>query len=142
MWVKETGSLGLCRLFVFREQVFSAFVADRSVLAIGVTILTAQLVAMIANGFAGLITSLFQATGRAVPAIVMSVAQGVLFIPIVLLGNLWFGLTGIIWALTVTEGIVFLVGVVMWLASRRAIDRGLAEGSRERAEEVLELAEA
>ena len=129
-------------VFVFRDQVFSAFVADRSVLAIGVTILTAQLVAMIANGFTGLITSLFQATGRAVPAIVMSMAQGVLFIPIVLLGNLWFGLAGIIWALTVTEGIVFLVGVVMWLASRRAIDRGLAEGSPERAEEVLEQAEA
>ena len=52
-------------VFVFREQVFSAFVADPSVLAIGVTILTAQLVAMVANGFAGLITSLFQATGRA-----------------------------------------------------------------------------
>jgi hypothetical protein len=40
-------------LFVFREQVFSAFSADRSVLAIGVTVLAAQLVAMIANGFAG-----------------------------------------------------------------------------------------
>ena len=115
--------------------------ADRSVLAIGVTILTAQLVAMIANGFAGLITSLFQATGRAVPAIVMSMAQGVLFIPIVLLGNLWFGLAGIIWALTVTEGIVLLVGVVMWLVFRRAIDRGLAEGSPERAEEMLEQAD-
>ena len=48
----------------------------------------------------------------------MSVTQGVLFIPIVLLGNLWFGLAGIIWALTVTEGAVFLVGVVLWLASR------------------------
>ncbi len=127
--------------FVFREQLFAAFVADRSVLAIGVTILTAQLVAMIANGFAGLITSLFQATGRAVPAIVMSVAQGVLFIPVVILGNLWFGLAGIIWALTLTEGIVLLVGITMWLVSRAAIDRGLAEGSPDRAEEALELAE-
>ncbi|GAA3247932.1 MATE family efflux transporter [Dactylosporangium siamense] len=124
-------------VFVFREQVFAAFVADRTVLSIGVTILTAQLVAMIVNGFRGLITSLFQATGRSVPAMVMSVSQGVLFIPIVFLGNLWFGLPGIIWALTVTEGIVFLVGAVMWLASRHAIDRGLAEGSPERAEEVL-----
>ncbi len=97
---------------------------------------------MIANGFTGLLTSLFQATGRALAATVMSVTQGVLFIPIVLLGNLWFGLAGIIWALTVTEGIVFVVGVVLWLASRRAIDRGLAEGSPERAEEVLEQAEA
>jgi len=129
-------------LFVFREQVFSMFSADRSVLAIGITILTAQLVAMIVNGFAGLMTSLFQATGRSVPAIVMSMAQGVLFIPIVILGNIWFGLAGIIWALTVTEGLVFGVGVVMWLASRRAIDRGLAEGSPERADEVLEHTES
>jgi multidrug efflux pump len=129
-------------LFLFRDQVFSAFVADRSVLAIGVTILTAQLTAMIANGFAGLITSLFQATGRALAATVMSVTQGILFIPIVILGNLWFGLAGIIWALTVTEGVVFLVGMVMWLASRPAIDRGLAVGSPERAEEMLEPAEA
>jgi multidrug efflux pump len=124
-------------VFLFRDQVIAAFTADRSVLAIGVTILTAQLTAMIANGFAGLITSLFQATGRPGAATVMSVTQGVLFIPIVLLGNLWFGLGGIIWALTTTEVIVFLVGVVMWLASRPAIDRGLAEGSAERAEEVL-----
>jgi Na+-driven multidrug efflux pump len=128
--------------FIFRDQLFGAFVADHSVLAIGVTILAAQLVAMIVNGFTGLITSLFQATGRALAATVMSVTQGVLFIPIVILGNLWFGLSGIIWALTVTEAIVFVVGVVMWLASRRAIDRGLAEGSPERADEVLEQADA
>jgi Na+-driven multidrug efflux pump len=125
-------------LFGFREQVFSAFVADRSVLATGLTILTAQLVAMVVNGFTGLLTSLFQATGRAVPAMVMSVAQGVLFIPIVLLGNLWFGLAGIIWALTVTECLVLVVGVGIWLGSRMAIDRGLADGSSERAADVLE----
>jgi putative MATE family efflux protein len=123
-------------VFVFRDQVFSTFVADPSVLAIGVTILTAQLVAMIANGFAGLLTSLFQATGRATAAITMSLAQGILFIPIVVLGNLWFGLAGIIWALTATEGLVLVVGVVMWFASRAAIDRGLAGGSPERAEEL------
>jgi len=129
-------------VFLFREQVIGAFTADKSVLAIGVIILTAQLVAMIVNGFAGLLTSLFQATGRAVPAIVMSVSQGVLFIPIVILGNLWFGLAGIIWALTVTEILVFLIGAGMWVASRSAIQRGLAEGSPERAEEVLEQASA
>ena len=128
-------------VFLFRGQVFSAFVADHSVLGVGVTILTAQLVAMIANGFTGLVTSLFQATGRALAATVMSVTQGVLFIPIVLLGNLWFGLTGIIWALTVTEVIVLLVGLGLWVFSRAAIDRGLAGGSPERAAEVLEQAE-
>ena len=137
------GGVGLLfagTVFAFREQVFSLFSADHSVLAIGLTIITAQLVAMIANGFAGLITTLFQATGRAAAATVMSVTQGVLFIPIVILGNLWFGLPGIIWALTVTEGITFVVGLAMWLTSRGAIDRGLAEGTPERAEAVLEEA--
>jgi multidrug efflux pump len=129
-------------VFVFREQVFSAFSSDRSVLAIGVIVLTAQLVSAIFNGFAGLLTSLFQATGRSVPTMVMSIGQGIVFIPIVILGNVWFGLAGIIWSLTVSEGIVFLVGVVMWLASRRAINRGLAEGSPERANETLEPAAA
>jgi multidrug efflux pump len=94
------------------------------------------------NGFAGLITSFFQATGRAVPAIVMSTTQGVLFVPVVLLGNLWFGLTGIIWALTVTEVAVFAIGAAMWLALRGAIARGLDEGNAERAEAVLEQSAA
>jgi len=129
-------------VFLLRDQVFTAFVADRSVLGIGVTIITAQLVAMIANGFTGLITSLFQATGRALAATVMSVTQGVLFVPVVLLGHLWFGLAGIIWSLTVTECAVLVVGAVLWLVHRGAIDRGLAEGSAERAEEALEQADA
>jgi Na+-driven multidrug efflux pump len=123
--------------------VISTFSADRSVLAIGVTILTAQLVAMVANGFAGLLTSFFQATGRAAAATVMSVTQGVLFIPVVILGNLWFGLTGIIWALTVTEGAALVVGAAMWLLSRRAIEGGSGEDSQELAgRPVLEPAAA
>ncbi|WP_375387133.1 MATE family efflux transporter [uncultured Amnibacterium sp.] len=125
-------------VFVLRDQVLGLFITDPAVLGIGVTIITAQLVAMIANGFTGLLTSLLQATGRVLPSIVLSMAQGVLLVPIVVLGNLWFGLAGIIWALTVTEALVLVVAGVMVLASRSAIDRGLAEGSTERAEEVLE----
>ena len=125
-------------VFLFRHQVLSAFSSDHAVLTIGVTILTAQLTAMVANGFTGLITSLFQATGRSLPAMAMSMAQGILFIPIVLVGNHLYGLSGIIWSLTVSEVIVFVAGVILWLTSRGAINRGLAEGSPERAEEVLE----
>jgi multidrug efflux pump len=124
--------------FIFRDQILTVFSNSDSVLSIGVVVLTAQLVAMIANGFTGLITSLFQATGKAIPSIVLSMSQGILFVPIVFLGNLWFKLDGIIWSLTVSEVIVFLVGIVMWLASRKSIDRGLAEGSPERAEQMLE----
>ncbi|NYJ32089.1 MATE family efflux transporter [Galbitalea soli] len=105
----------------FPEPIIAAFSSDRSVLAIGVVALVAQLVAMIANGFTGLLTSSFQACGRALPAIIMSMAQGVLFIPVVILGNLWFGLPGIVWALTVTEVTVLLVGLVLWAVARRKV---------------------
>ena len=124
--------------FLFRVQIFTAFGAAPSVLAVGVSVLTAQLVAMVANGFTGLLTSLFQATGRAVAATTLLLTQGVLFIPVVLAGDAWFGLAGIIWALTATETTVLLVAVVVWLASRRAIERGLAQGSTERAQQTVE----
>ncbi|WP_217615220.1 MATE family efflux transporter [Cellulomonas sp. GbtcB1] len=127
-------------VFLFRDTVLAAFLTDRSVQALGGTVLAAQLTAMIANGFTGLITSLFQASGQALAATVMSVTQGVLFVPVVLLGNLWFGLPGIIWALTVTEVAVLAAGAVLLLTTRRAIDRGLSEGSPERAEEALAAA--
>jgi Na+-driven multidrug efflux pump len=124
-------------VFVFREQVFAAFVADTSLLALGGVVITAQLVSMIFNGAAGLVTTLFQATGRVLPATIMSMTQGLAFVPIVVLGNLWFGLNGIIWALTVSEGLVLVAGVALWLASRTAIARGLDEGDAEPADAVL-----
>lgn len=127
-------------VLLFRTQVFTAFVSDPRVLAVGVTILTAQLISTVFNGFTGLLTSLFQATGRAVPSIIISMAQGVLFIPIVLVFNVWFGLGGIIWSLTVSEGLVLVAALIMWAASRKAINQGLAEGSPERAEAVLQEA--
>lgn len=123
-------------VYLFRDQVFSAFVADPALLALGATIITAQLASMIFNGFTGLITSLFQATGKALPATIMSTTQGVLFIPIVILANLWFGLTGIIWALTLSEGLVLLAGIVLWLAQRTSIIGSLTGASPEHPEVV------
>lgn len=125
-------------VFLLRDHVFGVFSSSPDVVAIGVVVLTAQLVATIVNGFTGLFTTHFQATGRATAAITMSLVQGVLFVPVVLLGDHWFGLTGIIWAMTATEAAVFVLGVCLWLASRRAIAAGLAEGSTARAKLVIE----
>ncbi len=105
-------------VFVFRDQVFGLFSSDADVLRDGVLILTAQLVATIFNGITGLLIAVFQGTGKMRAATIMSVAQGVLFIPIVLLGNLWFGLNGIIWAMTVTELLTFAVAIVLYRIER------------------------
>ncbi|QNE35752.1 MATE family efflux transporter [Leifsonia shinshuensis] len=121
-------------VFLFRDQVFALFSADPSVIADGTLILTAMLVSTLFNGFTGLIIAVFQATEQMRNATIMSVAQGVLFVPIVLAANALLGMTGVIWSMTVTELLCFVLGAVLFARSRRA----LAAPSAEAAEQALE----
>jgi multidrug efflux pump len=125
-------------VFLFREPLLEVFGSNQQLLTVGVIAVTAQLIGTVFNGFTGLVTTLFQATGKAPAAMIMSMAQGVLFIPIVILGNLWFGLAGIIWAMTATELLVLAAGGVLYLVYRRSIAAAADQGSEEQAEAALE----
>ncbi|MWB97973.1 MATE family efflux transporter [Agromyces seonyuensis] len=109
-------------VFLFRDEVFALFSSDPAVVEDGTRILTAMLVATLFNGFTGLVIAVFQATEQMRNATIMSIAQGVLFIPIVLGGSALFGLTGVIWAMTATELLVFLLALALVIASRRALE--------------------
>jgi Na+-driven multidrug efflux pump len=124
-------------VFLFRDQVFGLFSTDPSVLSDGTQVLTAMLVATIFNGITGLVIAVFQATEQMRNATIMSIAQGVLFIPIVLLGNVVFGITGVIWAMTVTELLTFALGMTLFVLSRRALDAAPSEEAVHAAEEAL-----
>ena len=80
---------------------------------VGLTILAAQLVSSVFNGFSGLFTGIFQASGYGFQTGVMSTIQGTFFIPVVLLLHHFYGLDGLIWSMTITEGIAFVAGVIM-----------------------------
>jgi putative MATE family efflux protein len=123
-------------VFVFREQVFELFSSDPKVLGIGALILTAQLVSTIFNGFTGLIIAVFQGIGSGRATAVMSFAQGLLFVPVVILANLLFGLPGIIWAMTVTELLTFLTGLVLWAIVRPTRTEPTAEAAAQAQELV------
>ena len=126
-------------VFLFRDQVFALFSADPSVIADGTLILTAMLVSTLFNGFTGLIIAVFQATEQMRNATIMSVAQGVLFIPIVLVANALFGMGGVIWSMTVTEAICFAVAAALFAGSRRALAAPSPEAAAQ-AEEALATA--
>lgn len=111
-------------VFVFRDQVFGLFSVDPAVLTDGTLVLTAMLASTIFNGFTGLFIAVFQATEQMRNATIMSVAQGILFIPMLLGLNALFGLTGIIWSMTATELLTFALGATLFLLSRGALDRG------------------
>ena len=125
-------------VFLLREPVLGLFSSSPAVLADGVLILTAQLVSTIFNGFTGLMIVVFQGIGAARASTIMSVAQGVLFIPVVLVANLLFGLPGLIWAMTVTEVLVFATGLILW-----AIERpGRRDATEDQVAQALAMAEA
>jgi multidrug efflux pump len=108
-------------VFLLRGDVFVLFTADRSLQRLGATILMALLVSTLFNGFTGIFVALFQATGQSGPAIVMSVMQGVLFVPIVVAANAFVGENGVIWSMAVTEVLMFFAAAGIFAARRGTI---------------------
>lgn len=102
-------------LFVLRAQVIGVFSIDAEVIAIGQTILVAQLCSTIFAGLSALFTSIFQAFGKGVQSTVMSLVRGIAFIPILILGNRLFAVNGVIWANTISEAFACIVGLILFL---------------------------
>lgn len=109
-------TLGLAAiLFALRARIIGAFSIDPAVIAVGQTILAAQLCSTIFAGLSGLFTGIFQAFGKAWPSTVMSVTRGIVFIPVLIFGNMLFAVNGVIWAMTVSEAFACMVGLILWL---------------------------
>jgi putative efflux protein, MATE family len=104
---------------IFRLQIIGLFSIDPEVIAIGEITLIAQLSSTIFAALCEFFTGIFQAQGAGVQSNVMAAVRGVLFIPILIVGNLIFAVNGVIWAMTATEGLSCLIGIALWLGIRR-----------------------
>ncbi|EME3567024.1 TPA: MATE family efflux transporter [Enterococcus faecium] len=113
LWIGGISIIFALVAYLFRVPVLSLFTSDPRVIQVGLTILVAQLVSSVFNGFSGLFTGIFQASGLGAQTGVMSTIQGTLFIPVVLLLHHFYGLNGLIWSMTITEGIAFVAGTIM-----------------------------
>ncbi len=104
---------------IFRLQIIGLFSIDPEVIAIGEITLIAQLSSTMFAALCEFFTGIFQAQGAGVQSNVMAAVRGVLFIPILIVGNLIFAVNGVIWAMTATEGVSCLIGIILWLRVRR-----------------------
>lgn len=104
---------------IFRLQIIGLFSIDPEVIAIGEITLIAQLSSTVFAALCEFFTGIFQAQGAGVQSNVMAAVRGVLFIPILIVGNLLFAVNGVIWAMTATEGLSCLIGIALWLGIRR-----------------------
>ncbi len=113
LWIGGISIFFALIVYLFRVPVLGLFTNDPRVIQVGLTILAAQLVSSVFNGFSGLFTGIFQASGYGFQTGVISTIQGTFFIPVVLLLHHFYGLDGLIWSMTITEGIAFVAGVIM-----------------------------
>lgn len=122
---------GICTTIalLFHEQVLRVFSDDPAVLTDGATVLTAMLVATVFNGFTGLFLTVFQATDQVRNATIMATAQGVLLVPVLVVLNARFGLTGLLWSSTIAELLTFVLGAALFYSGRQALDGRLVAGA-------------
>ena len=113
LWIGGISIFFALIVYLFRVPVLGLFTNDPRVIQVGLTILAAQLVSSVFNGFSDLFTGIFQASGYGFQTGVMSTIQGTFFIPVFLLLHHFYGLDGLIWSMTITEGIAFVAGVIM-----------------------------
>jgi multidrug efflux pump len=123
LWVGGISILFAFIVYLFRVPVLGLFTSDPKVIQVGLTILAAQLVSSVFNGFSGLFTGIFQASGLGTQTGVMSTIQGTFFIPVVLLLHHFYGLDGLIWSMTITEGIAFVAGTIMMITYLKKLNK-------------------
>ncbi|WP_407309439.1 MATE family efflux transporter [Desulfosporosinus sp. SB140] len=107
-------------VLIFRTQVIGLFTLDTQVIKVGVVILAALLISSLFTSYSGLFTGVFQGIGREKEATVMSMVQGVLLIPIMITGNVFWGLDGVIWSMSVSEILASLIGLCLWAHFRKS----------------------
>ena len=123
LWIGGISILFALVVYLFRVPVLGLSTSDPKVIQVGVTILAAQLVSSVFNGFSGLFTGIFQASGLGAQTGVMSTIQGTFFIPVVLLLHHLYGLDGLIWSMTITEGITFVAGGIMMVPYLKKLNK-------------------
>ncbi|MHA6530606.1 MATE family efflux transporter [Paenibacillus sp. BAC0078] len=121
VYIGSMAALFVGLVYLFRDSVIGWFSSDPSVLEIGAYIIGAMLVSALFNGFTGLFTSIFQAAGQGVPTAIMSITQGVLFIPMIIVLHRFFGLHGVIWSMTVTEVTTSVIGLILFVIFNRKL---------------------
>ncbi|MBV7274358.1 MATE family efflux transporter [Clostridium sp. PL3] len=125
LWILGLSGGVVALVYIFRNVIIHLFSNDAAVLSVGVYIMAAMLISAFFNGFTTLFIGIFQASGQGTPSTIMSITQGILFIPVIIVLNNFFGLHGVIWSMTITEIITFLTGVTLYIIFNNKLKKNL-----------------
>jgi multidrug efflux pump len=121
--IKFTGICAISiSIFIATTLYFSSgfiirmFISNTNIIKLGTPLFHISMLAQIVYGVIFLLTSVFQSTGKAVPALLMSISQGMIFIPALIIGNSLFGLTGVAYALPISEFGTAALSLILYLS--------------------------
>lgn len=102
-------------LMIFAPQIVGLFLKDTAVITAGTHILRAFLCTTPFVGAVLVFTTVFQSTGKALDAFIMSIArQGVIFYLVIVIASHIFGYYGVVWSQPAADLITFLIGLFLY----------------------------
>ena len=102
-------------LYASSSVVLKLFIDNEEILRTGTPLFRISMLAPVFLGIIFLFTNVFQATGKSIPALVMSFSQGILFIPALAIGNAVLGLKGVAYALPISDFGTAILAIVLYL---------------------------
>ncbi|GAK60070.1 putative Na+ driven multidrug efflux pump [Candidatus Vecturithrix granuli] len=112
---------------LFPKQLIRIFIQDPAVISTGTTILYAMLIGLPFIGFQMVMMNTFQAMGKGLPALLVSLSrQGIIFVPAILLLNTFFGFSGFIYAQAVADVLTVLFSATLFLRLIAEVERRAA----------------
>jgi multidrug efflux pump len=112
--------------FIVGGTILRLFTSDAEIITTATPFLRIAVISFLAYGTMYMTATLFQATGYAVPAFAVSLAQESVLIPMVLVGTALMGVTGIAWAIPAGDVTAMLIGLVLQVAYRKKLYAGAA----------------
>lgn len=111
------GSVVTVIYFFFDEQIIRFFIDTPSIVESGVHILHALMLAMPVLGIMFVFSFSFQAIGKALPALILSLSrQGLVYVPMLFIGRAVAGLNGIVYAQPIADVVSLALAVSMFLS--------------------------
>ncbi len=102
-------------IFAASPVIISAFLKDVRVIELGSSFLRVNIISVPFLCTLFLMINTFQALGKAIPSMILSVSrQGFIFIPVLIIANTFIGLKGIVWAQPVADILSTLIAVMLY----------------------------
>ena len=110
------GSIFLSSAFLIAENAIRIFINNDEVVEYGVKFLIASYSVAPIIGFQFVFMSTFQALGKALPSLILSLSrQGIAFVPAIVIGTKFFGINGIIWAQPIADIVSIILAGIMYI---------------------------